>query len=125
MDAMAAAAKDTMTVGSMAADSVGAAETTNEAAEAAPPQLSLWRKAHARLSAAVSRRREHARQARVGRHRAGKRTRAQITCKLPPLGRVGHVGCARSLMCGSVLMSLLLSTSPCLMAGTPAVIMHA
>ena len=35
-----------------------------------------------------------------------------LTCKLPPLGRVGHVGCARSSMWRRALMSLLLSTSP-------------
>ena len=41
-------------------------------------KLSLWRKAQARVSAAVCRGKANARQAIEGRHRAGKRARARI-----------------------------------------------
>ena len=75
-----------------AADSVGAAETTKEAAKAATTNL------------ACGARQRHACQLPSA---AGERTRGRLawadivqasgfdgefTCKLPPLGRVGHVG---------------------------------
>ena len=46
-------------------------------------KLSLWRKAQARVSAAVCRGRANARQAIEGRHRAGKRARARIYPQTP------------------------------------------
>ena len=50
-----------------------------------------------------------------GRQRAGRRgRRADSTCRLPRLGRVGDVRCARPLLRRSVLTLKMRTTSPCL-----------
>ena len=60
MDAKAAAAKDTTAVGSTAAVSVGAAETTNEAAEAATITQPAERGTGARFSTGLARKGQRA-----------------------------------------------------------------
>ena len=96
-DRTAAAAADTTAVGSTAADSVGAAETTNEAGGGGHSKLSLRHEARALISQLLSATgvRTRGRLAWADIAQASGRGR-EFTCNLPPLGRVGHVGCAKS-----------------------------
>ena len=82
MDAMAAAATDTLAVGTMAADSIVMTMTTTvvvvEATETQPAAPGTWRT----LSYCPAREGQRV-AGSLGRHRAGRRDRAQIHLQLP------------------------------------------
>jgi hypothetical protein len=95
MDSKAADTAGTTPVGSTVADSVGAAETTNEAAETATANSTCGarhRHANQLLSAVGGRTRGRLPWADIAQ--ASGRGR-ECTCKFPPHGRAGHVRCRK------------------------------
>ena len=119
LDVTAATAAGTTAFGSTAAYSVGAVETTNEAAVAANSAYGArHRQACQLLSAAGGRTR--GRQSRPDIAQASGRGR-EFTRKQKPLGRDGHLGCAWSWLLWRALSLKRKSMAPCLWAVASAV----
>ena len=119
LDVTAATAAGTTAFGSTAAYSVGAVETTNEAAVAANSACGArHRHACQLLSAAGGRTR--GRQSREDIAQASGRGR-EFTRKQKPLGRDGHLGCAWSWLLWRALSLKRKSMAPCLWAVASAV----
>ena len=121
-DVMAAAATDTTAVGMMAADSPGVAVTTTTWRRCrGRRRLGLPCEAQGRGLQQSGGMRPDARQARWADIALAGGAGADFTCIFPRSGRVGDARCARPLLRRRALKMKMMSSSPCLRAGTPAI----
>ena len=121
-DVMAAAATDTTAVGMMAADSPGVAVTTTTWRRCrGRRRLGLPCEAQGRGLQQSGGMRPDARQARWADIALAGGAGADFTCIFPRSGCVGDARCARPLLRRRTLKMKMMSSSPCLRAGTPAI----